>query len=431
MAEIRPEIMKSLKRNIFANLLDGGFFGLALGFSSFITVLPLFVSTLTDSPILIGLIPAIHMIGWQLPQLLTVRSVSRQRRFKPMVMLMTIHERLPFLGLAIVAFFSTAIDPRLTLFLTFLMLIWQGLGGGFTATAWQSMIGKIIPSNRRGTFYGAQSAAANLLSSLSAVLAGVILERLSSPTDYSLLFLLAGLSMGVSYFFLSMTIEPENAPVEPEIEPERFWHGLRTILREDRNFRWFLAARMLSQLAVMGFAFYTVYGVRNHGLSEGTVGIMTAVMLGAEIAVNPLVGWMGDKWSHRAALSIGVAAAATSAFLAWWAPGPSWFYLIFATAGIAYAALWTASLAMILEFGSETQRPAYIGLANTLIAPATILAPFLGGWLADIAGYPAAFLASLVSGLATLAVLQIYVKDPRGLPKGIPVQTEQEATCCD
>ena len=37
----------------------------------------------------------------------------------------------------------------------------------------------------------------------------------------------------------------------------------------------------------------------------------------------------------------------------------------------------------LLEFGEEEDRPAYIGLANTLIAPFTFLAPVLGGWLAD------------------------------------------------
>ena len=37
-------------------------------------------------------------------------------------------------------------------------------------------------------------------------------------------------------------------------------------------------------------------------------------------------------------------------------------------------------------FGSEAERPVYIGLSNTLIAPATILAPVLGGLIADLAG---------------------------------------------
>ena len=78
-------------------------FGMALGFASFGTILPLFVASMTTSAILIGLVPAIHSVGWQLPQLFTASHVSRLRKYKPHVLMMTIHERVPFLGFAIVA----------------------------------------------------------------------------------------------------------------------------------------------------------------------------------------------------------------------------------------------------------------------------------------------------------------------------------------
>jgi hypothetical protein len=83
------EINKNLRFNFFVNVLDGNFFGVALGFALFVTILPLFVSTMTDSAILIGLVSAIHSVGWQLPQLLTVDRVTRLSRYKPMVVLMT------------------------------------------------------------------------------------------------------------------------------------------------------------------------------------------------------------------------------------------------------------------------------------------------------------------------------------------------------
>ena len=91
-------IQKNLKHNLVFNLLDGAFFGFGLGFASFTTILPLFVANLTNSALLIGLIPAIHNVGWQLPQLLTAGRLGRMERYKPWVMLMTINERLPFLG---------------------------------------------------------------------------------------------------------------------------------------------------------------------------------------------------------------------------------------------------------------------------------------------------------------------------------------------
>jgi len=153
------------------------------------------------------------------------------------------------LGMAAIAWFLPSIGPKVALFLTFVMLIWQGLGGGFTAPPWHSMIGKIIPPHSRGVFFGFQMAAMNLLLSGSAILAGVLLERFDSPYDFSLCFILASLALIVSYIFLAQTRETENPPSQVEPQAGAFWQKSMEILRRDSNFRWFLAVRMLSQLA--------------------------------------------------------------------------------------------------------------------------------------------------------------------------------------
>src|SRR3970040_2093015 len=103
-----------------------------------------------------------------------------------MVLAMTVHERLPFFGLALVAWFLPALERRTALILVFALLIWQGLGGGYTAIVWQSMIRKIIPASWRGGFLGGQSSAANLLASGAAGAAGQILDRLYFPLAFSL-----------------------------------------------------------------------------------------------------------------------------------------------------------------------------------------------------------------------------------------------------
>lgn len=405
-------ILKNLRYNYIYNLLDGGFFGLALGFASFITVLPLFVSTFTNSAILIGLVPAIHNMGWQLPQLLIANRVSQQSTFKPMLLRYTIHERLPFLAMAIVAWMSPRLGDKLTLTAIFLLLIWQGLAGGFSASPWQSMIAKIFPSDRRGTFYGSQSSAANFLASISAILAGFILGRLISPLDFTLCFIFASAFMGVSWIALAQTREPRSELTAPTRDRREFWQSIASILKRDGNFRWFLLVRMLSQVAVMGFSFYTVYAVRSLGMSEIAVGILTGVLLGTAIIANPVMGWIGDQWSHRLLMAIGVLGASASALIAWLAPSPIWFVPVFMLAGIANVAVWTISLAMIPDFSSEADRPSYIGLANTLIAPVTILAPLLGGWLAEAGGYQTAFIASAIGGVLTSLILVIFVRDP-------------------
>lgn len=412
-SSIEQETRKNLRYNFTVNLLDGGFFGFALGFASFVTILPLFVSRMTDSAVLIGLIPAIHSVGWQFPQLFTAGWVSRMRHYKPFVLILTIQERLPFLGLAIVAWLLPSLGNNITLGLTFLLLIWQGLGAGFTANPWTSMIAKIIPHGFQGTFFGAQAAAANVLSSVGAVLAGFLLEYLASPLDFTVCFLITSLLMIASWVALSFTREPEDHGKIVNDNPSPFWRGTRTILRRDANFRWFLVARMFIAIANMAFAFYIVYAVQRFKMSESTAGIITGVYMASMIAANPLMGWLGDRWSHRRVMVIGALAATLSTLLAGWAPSLIWFYPAFILAGLAGVATWTIGITMTIQFSKESERPLYIGMSNTLVAPVAILAPVIGGWLADLMGYPVTFLISAIGGVITAGVLQFLVKDTK------------------
>lgn len=403
---------KHLRYNVTVNLIDGGFFGFALGFASFGTILPLFVDTMTDSATLIGLVPAIHAAGWLLPQLFTASFTSRLRRFKRTVLLTTIHERVPFLGLAAVAFFLPQIGPQAGLVITFLLLTWQGLGGGFTANAWTSMISKIIPPDFRGTFFGTQAAVANLFISGAAVGAGYLLDWYDSPINFMYCFLIAAFFFTVSWFALALTREPTDFEKVVEEKPSPFWHGAARILRGNPNFRWFLAARFISQFATMGFSFYIIYALRSFDADAVILGYLTATLTIAQTAANMGMGWLGDRVGHRAMLILGAAAALLSSLLAWFAQSLAWFFPVFVLAALANVSIWTNGLTMSTTFSNETERPFYIGLSQTLTAPATMIAPILGGWIADTRDFSSTFALSAVLSALMMGILFFLVRDP-------------------
>lgn len=413
MLPVAQQTRANLKHNLIVNMADAAFFGVGWGFGSFGTIIPLFFAQMTSSAILIGLIPAIHAVGWQIPQLFTAGWVSRMRRYKPAVLMMTVHERVPYLGLALAAWALPVFGAKIILPLAFLMLVWQGLGAGLTANPWQSMIAKIIPAGSQGTFFGMQAGLANVLISLAAVGAGYLLEVLNSPLDYALCFLLACAAFSISYFWLSLTREPEDTEKVIPVEKGNFWGEALAILRKDANFRWFLVFRLLYQFATMGFAFYIVYGLVAFKMDALTAGYLTAALTVSQTVANAGMGWLADRFGHRSMLIAGALAVALSSWAAWAAPTVEWLYLVFILSGLANVSYWTIGMAMTVQFGSETERPVYIGLSNTLIAPATILAPILGGWIADLSGYQTTFALSAVGGLLTAALL-FMVKDPRG-----------------
>lgn len=415
---------KNVKFNFAVNTLEAGFFGMGIGFASYVTVIPLFVSTLTDAAVIIGLISSIRLVGWQLPQLLTANRVAGLQRYKPLVMLMTLNERIPFFPLALVALAAPTVGRDAALLLTMIFVVWQALGSGLTSPAWISMTAKIIPSSLRGRFYGTLGASGNFLSSLSAITAGLILTAGSqSPESFALCFLLAGLIMLVSFGFLALNRE-EVVKVENQSSRKagEFWRGLGRIMRQDANFMRFVYARMLAQFAGVGVAFFTIYAVRGFAMDAGTAGIMTSVLLIAQVIGSPLVGWLGDRYSHRLLYAAGAAAAGASALIAVFAPSLEWFLLVFALAGLANAGFQTTMFSLLSMFGTPAERPFYIGLGNTLVAPAALLAPVIGGILADTAGYQATFILASVVAAITVAVLLFAVREPSDTnPEAVPV----------
>jgi MFS family permease len=429
LTKVEQFTRKHLRHNFMVNLMDGGLFGVALGFASFGTILPLFVATMTDSATLIGLVPAIHASGWLLPQLFTATHTASLRRYKRTVLMTTIHERIPFLGFAIVALLLPKIGLQAGLILTFILLTWQGLGGGFTANPWTSMISKIVPPETRGTFFGTQAAVANLFISGAAVGAGYLLDSVDSPTNFMICFLIASLFFTFSWFALALTREPADYEKVIEENPLPFWHGAGRILQRDKNFNWFLAARMLSQFATMGFSFYIVYALRRFQMDAVTAGYLTATLTIAQTVANAGMGWLGDRVGHRFMLIIGAVSAVLSSLFAWLAPSLGWFFPIFVLSGFTNVSIWTNGMTMTVDFSGEKERPFYIGLAQTLTAPTTIIAPLIGGWIADTQGFARTFAWSTVLSIIMLVILIFLVKEPRNLTyaRGAVLSAEDSA----
>jgi MFS family permease len=406
------DIRKDFKHNLLVNLADGSFFGFGIGISSFNTVIPLFVSTLTNSAILIGLIPAIHNVGWQFPQLFTAQKLTRMEQFKPYVILMTIQERVPFLGLAVVAFLAPHIGSAAALIITFLLLIWQGMGAGMTANAWQNMVNRIMPPEFLGTFFGLQSAGANLLASGGAIMAGYILQNLDPSFNFSICFVLTFLLMALSYVFLTYTREPARIVISTDDSKADFWKKVAVIMKKDIPFRWFVISRNAFQLGMMAQAFFIIYAIKVHHLSLEASGFMTGLLFITQVAANPILGWISDRWNSSNVLKAGAVAIGLASLLAWWAPTAEWFYLVIILSGTASTAFWTIGIAMSLEFGEEDEKPTYVGLANTLIAPSTIVAPLIAGWLADLTSYAVTFCTAAVFAILAVITMQFFVKDP-------------------
>jgi MFS family permease len=418
-AEIAAEVEQNYRWNFSVNLLDGATFWFGASFISSATIIPLFVSKLTPSPFAIGLAAVIAQGSWFLPQLFTANAVERLARKKPVVVNLGFFlERVP-MWLLVLAALLAARWPLAALLLFFIGYAWHGLGAGIVATAWQDLLARCFPVQRRGRFFGTTMFIGAGTGTLAAGLSAWLLQTYPFPVNFAYTFLGAAVFITLSWFFLALTREPAQPATIPRQSMRRYWADLPPLLRRDMNFRHFLVARLLLALAGMGTGFVTVAAVQRWSVADSTVGVYTAVLLIGQTAGNLLFGLMADRVGHKLVLEIGGVALFVAFVVAWVAPAPAWYYLVFALLGVNSSAIIISGILVVLEFSPTDKRPTYVGLTNTGVGVVSSLAPLLGAALAGL-GYGWLFAVSAAIGVLAFGLMRWWVREPRELSMAEP-----------
>jgi MFS family permease len=152
----------------------------------------LYASRLTTSALLIGLIPAIQNVGYFLPQLLMARQTERLSQFKPFILKISVMERAPYLVVALGIFFWPGAPEWLSYMVLALGLGLATFSGGVAGPAWNSMIAKVIPPQRRGRLFGVSQATGGLLGIGGAALSRYALSHYAYPISFGISALFYG-----------------------------------------------------------------------------------------------------------------------------------------------------------------------------------------------------------------------------------------------
>ncbi|MEP7190262.1 MAG: MFS transporter, partial [Roseiflexaceae bacterium] len=372
------------------NVGDGATFAFGLSMVSRYTVLPLFVSRISSDPLLLGVLPALFSLGWLLPQLFTAPLVASLPRRLPFILRVTISERLPFLVFGLVLLIWPHLPAWALLATCFGCYLVHTVSAGLAATAWQDMLARVVPAERWGRLFGITNALGGGLGVLGALIAGWALMQLPFPQNIGLLSLLCFGALIISFVFLALVVEPAQ-PTQPRVPMGLYLRGLIPLLRRDAAFRSYLFSRSAIGLALTGHSFITAAALLRFSVSDVLVGIFTAALLGSQAVANYLLGALADRWGHKQVLELSTAVGVSSLLLAMVAPSPGWYIVVFVLVGISSAGYQLSGYTLAMAFSNEAERPTYIGLANTALAPVGILGPFAVAQLAATLGYPALF----------------------------------------
>jgi MFS family permease len=411
-AEIAAETDRNYRWNFTVNLMEAVAFLPGAAFMSSAAVLPLFVNKLNPTPLALGLLAMIAQSAWFLPQLFTANATERLARKKPVVANLGFFlERLPVWLMPIGALLAVQ-APTLSLALVLAAYAWHGLGAGAVGPAWQDMIARCFPVDRRGRFFGTAMFAGTAAGAVAALASAWLLQSFAFPTNFVYSFACAAILITVSWIFISLTREPVQPGRAVRQSTLQHLAGLPELLRADPNFRRFLIARSLMALGSMGYGFLTVAAVERWNIPDSAAGLFTGAYLVGETGGNLAFGFLSDRSGHKRSLELGTFAAVLGYGLALLAPTPGWTFVVFVLLGIVHAAVVVPGILVVMEFAVADRRPTYVGIANTGVGLVSIVAPLLGAALATV-GYGWLFGAAALINLAALILFHWWVREPR------------------
>jgi len=393
-------LMDHSRRNFTLGVLNGALFNLASAFIRGSSVLPAFLSQLTSSKVLIGLSSNLGAAAWFLPQMLVAGLVGHRGRKLPLYIWMAALRSIFFAGLTISIFlFSNQKGLMLPLFFSLFTL--YAVAGGIAGVPFMEIVGKTIPSQRRGSFFGMRTFFGGLLGIGGGWIVEKIMAHNSFPTNFGLIFTLAFISITIALILFCFVREPWL-----QGERKNFRESLLKgpqIFKEDANYRRFFLVRTLLGSYLLGMPFYILYAQKVMGGQEKLIGSYISYEMAGLILSNVIWGRLSNKGDNRYVLSLTSISGLLSPLLAiTFPPSPISFRFIFFFLGATTSGLNIGYNNYLLEIAPPQERSTYVGFMNTIVAP-TVFFSALGGLIIVLSSY--AFLFGLVGSLCFLSFI--------------------------
>ncbi len=411
-----PDYIEKVRKNYWWNfiviMLDSAFFSFSVTMLSQDTIIPYFVSQLSDLKFFIGLVPALYYLGFYLPQLIGAYVVTGKPTRKKYIFWISVAERVAILVIALIAQSLDLLTDRQALILLLVAFMAYSITTGLIIPAYNDFISKTI-IRRRGFFYGAMNGLGGLIGFAASLTAAYFLDQYNYPHDLRLLFWVGFATSFISPFFIAAYREVQF-PFKGRVETlAEFLKSIPAHIKTSPGFSRYMWVRAMLSLGLLANSFYALYAIQRFSLKEGVLGIITMIILLSQSAVGFLWGWLGDRFGFKLVYILSSVLVVLMGLLAVTAVDIWSFYVIAFCIGGIYAVTRTADSNMVFELAPPSETSRFIGIVNTFVAPVITLAPLVGGVLVELFSHQVLFWCVLVIGVLSMLLTIIYMPNPR------------------
>jgi MFS family permease len=408
-AQLSP-VEKTARLNFVLHVLNGGLITFAEALASPALIMTAFLSQLTTSNVLIGLMAPMRDAGWFLPQLFVAPWVERQSRKVNAYRAGSVF-RLGFWGLLVLSAFVIQ-DHDWLLLAVFVSSVLFSVVAGLAGLPFLVLTAKVIPPDRRGLVFGLRAFIGGALGIAAGGLVAFVLSGqlgLTFPQNYALVFAFALVAYAASYTALGLVREQPDVVPAHSTPPLQNLRRAWAVARADRRFQGFLLLRIAQLAGTACVPFLTVYAKRVLNVSDSFIGSLVSITLASSLLSNIVWARLSDRRGNRLVMLIGngmgvlfCALAALAVVQADLEPAAAQAVLmaLFALSGALTAGINLASVPLMIESSAPEQQSLYFGLSNTVLGVVLLLTSLVG-LIVDRFGYLGLFVfCGLAFGVA-------------------------------
>jgi MFS family permease len=363
----------SIAEGVFAQIF------LILISSSFVTALALFMGA---NDFVLGLITAIPVAAalLQLPAAWLVERLGDRRTITVRSSLGRLLWIVPYLLL----FVPIALEWRLGIAVLAMFVSWALLS--ISSNAWLSWMSDLIPPSVRGRFFGTRNTVLALVSLITILVGGAILDLARGAGHPELGFLTLGIIVTLSAALSTFLIRYQPEPPFQRAPSRGFGALLREPLR-DKSFRNFVLTLTVWGLGVnLGAPFFSAHALKNLHVSYAQLASLDMTTTAVTLLSQPFWGRLADRVGHRRVAIICMIGASPLA-LTWLFATPDTLWLIYCNnvlSGIWWPGLTLALNNRLMERAPAAGRAGYMAIYSAITGIVAFAASLSGGVVANV-----------------------------------------------
>ncbi len=390
------------KRNFKAFVWHAVFLALTKNFADINTVIPTMLIHAGGTPFHLGILTAIMIGGSKFMQIIFAAFLSHKEKIRN-YLFMGVYLRVgALLVLGYLLSFADRMEGKLVIGIILLLMTIFSFAGAFAGIAYNDILGKSIDTGSRKRFFILKQILASTAVLASTLVARKILSVYPYPTNYSILFVLAGifLFIGSGGFW----VIKEKASIVSETLSLRKKSGLfLKALVKDKTLRNYLYAVNSTSIGIAVIPFLIALAKKNFGLTGADIGNYLLLQVTGMILANIVFKFLSKGQGYKGILTIHILSGALLPIAALlFQNSPNLFLILFPLSGLVFASKEIAIPGILLGISNDENRAIYTGISGAG-SVTSILFPLLAGGMISWIGFVPVFIS------ASLLILSSFI----------------------